>query len=850
MVIQPTNVVTRSLDGDEPARRVADHEEAAALAAALREEMIAAWRRGEHPAAEEFLVRLPDLPCHVSAAVQLIYQEIHLRREYGEAQASEAVVRRFPQWQAELRALLTREQPAILGPQTPTFPEAGDSLGDFQLRAELGRGALGRVFLASQASLADRPVVLKATPCHGHEHLSLARLQHTHIVPLWWVQNYPARNLRVLCMPYLGGTALSGLLERLTSRSPSERTGLQLLQALEQVQAEAPLPLPVAGPAAQFLARASYSQAICWIGVCLAEALQYAHERSLLHLDLKPSNVLIAADGTPMLLDFHLARAPLACGTPAPDWLGGTPLYMSPEQKAALTAVRNQERIGVAVDGRSDICSLGLLLYEALAGRLPALEPTPLHRLNPQVSVGLSDIIHRCLRPDPRDRYPSAAALAQDLCLHLKDQPLRGVRNRSWHERWAKWRRRRPHALVVGTLLLAVGAALVTVALLVRGHFAQQRGQAEQTLADGRRQLAAAEYAAANRTLTRGLGLSESLPHSSELKQSLALELRRARRGQAALELHTVADQLRFLVDPEALPRSERRALEARCRTVWSTRQLVLDRAGAELPEAVERSLQDDLLDLAVLWADLAVQLTPASSVAAVQQESLAVLVEAEQLLGRSPALFREQQSLAQALGRGDGGVTAPPPRTPWDHYALARWLLRRGETRAAAAALEQAVALQPQSFWPNFYLGVCAHRQGEPEEAVRAFSICIALRPDSAVCWANRALAWTAHGRPDRALRDYDRALQLQPLAAAALNRGILHYQERRFDLARADLQRALASGAEPGTVYYNLALIELAQDNRAGALWSLQLAVRHQPDHLPARDLRDRLLRTTGSP
>src|SRR5207249_10391084 len=116
-------------------------------------------------------------------------------------------------------------------------------------------------------------------------------------------------------------------------------TGQSLLTALDQAQAIAPLRLPSQGPVRQLLSEASYVQAICWIGACLADALHYAHERGLIHLDLKPSNVLLAADGQPLLLDFHLARAPVRPDGGVSDYLGGTPGYMAPEQKAAVEAL-------------------------------------------------------------------------------------------------------------------------------------------------------------------------------------------------------------------------------------------------------------------------------------------------------------------------------------------------------------------------------------------------------------------------------------------------------------------------------------------------------------------------------
>src|SRR5262245_327399 len=120
-------------------------------------------------------------------------------------------------------------------------------------------------------------------------------------------------------------------------------------------------------------------------------------------MDLKPANVLLAADGQPMLLDFHLAREPIRPADPPPERVGGTPKYMSPEQQAAIAAVSAGRPAPEPVDGRSDVYSLGILLYEALAGRHPlAGGPTPrLDHWNPQVSRGLADVVHRCLEHRP-----------------------------------------------------------------------------------------------------------------------------------------------------------------------------------------------------------------------------------------------------------------------------------------------------------------------------------------------------------------------------------------------------------------------------------------------------------------
>ena len=101
---------------------------------------------------------------------------------------------------------------------------------------------------------------------------------------------------------------------------------------------------PSQGPYRGTLARSTYVQAIAWIGACLADGLQYAHDRGLVHMDIKPSNVLLTGDGQPMLLDFHLARGAIDPADPLPRGLGGTTAYASPEQRAAMASIRQAGR--------------------------------------------------------------------------------------------------------------------------------------------------------------------------------------------------------------------------------------------------------------------------------------------------------------------------------------------------------------------------------------------------------------------------------------------------------------------------------------------------------------------------
>lgn len=809
------------------------------LALRLTEEMAGFWRQGERPTVEDFLDRYPELRTQPEAALSLVCEEICLREEYGLKDGEATVLERFLTLRTQVEQAMIAHRRQREDRAGPGFPSAGETWAECYLLTELGRGAMGRVFLATQTALANRPVVLKISTRDAREHLSLARLQHTHIVPLYAVHDDAPRHLRALCMPYFGGTTLGQILEALRPKPVATRRGEDVLAALDQFQARSPVAMPTKGPARTLLSRATYPQAICILGACLAEALKYAHERGLVHLDIKPDNVLLAADGQPMLLDFHLARAPLQAGGAMPEWFGGTYKYMSPEQTRATESVKARREDFPTVDGRSDIYALGLILYEALAGELPAesgTSPPRLEHVNAQVTTGLADIVHRCLAHDPEQRYADAGALSTDLNRYLADRPLLGVANRNLLERLRKWHRRDPRSLarmgmVCGLLLAALMG--LNQARVQTNH---RRQAAAESLTRAREQLSRSQYTEAQRTLDDGVRAVQAMWWGgNDLLERFHEQGQLTKRSHAAHTLRILIDRMRFVCAASRMAEAVARSLEQHCGALWDQRTLITTRIGEATPDSTVRT---DLLDLAILWTELRVRLAPESGKPAARRDALHVLEEAEKLFGPSVVLEHERRRHAQALGLPEAKTrTDLAPRSAWEFFALGRSLLNAGELEAAARELDAAVAKRPEDFWFNFYQGTCAYQLKRYDKAAQAFCAAVALRPTSAECFHNRGLAFQQLGDTASALRDYDRAIQIDPhLGSAFLNRGILHLQQARYQAADDDLKRALSENADPADVHYHLAWLHHKQGQPSQALHHLgETRRRNHAGHWP---------------
>jgi eukaryotic-like serine/threonine-protein kinase len=319
------------------------------------------------------------------------------------------------------------------GAKRETPVPALPSFGKYAVEGEIGRGGMGVVFRARQTDL-DRPVALKmiltgqlASPEQlarfGDEARFAARLQHPNIVSIYEVGEFLGQPY--FAMQYIGGPSLARKLQQ-GRLAPEEAAHL-----------------------------------VC----AIAQAVEHLHQHGVIHRDLKPSNILLDEDGRPYVTDFGLVK--LMGGDSHKTSSGvivGTPSYMAPEQAAS-----GKSR---TVGPRSDVYSLGAILYEALTGQPPfreatpldtlvqvlESEPTPPRQLQGAVPADLERICLRCLEKEPEYRYASAAALAQDLQRFLKGETIE-AKPATLGQQFQRWARREP-ALVAHLATLGVCAAI------------------------------------------------------------------------------------------------------------------------------------------------------------------------------------------------------------------------------------------------------------------------------------------------------------------------------------------------------------------------------------------------------
>jgi WD40 repeat protein len=405
----------------------------------------------------------------------------------GEAPDREALVRAHPELAAELEAFFADQdrieqaaramRPAEAttlggaGPRAdyPTLPPDGPAtsapgtkvryFGDYELLEEIARGGMGVVYKARQVSL-NRIVALKmilagqlASPDDvlrfRREAEAAANLDHPNIVPIYEVGEHEGQHY--FSMKFIEGGSLSATLARRASEGSNVADQKNLALALR--------------------ARDKGGQRhIAELMVQVARAVHHAHQRGILHRDLKPGNILLDAQGQPHVTDFGLAkRVEGDARMTQSGAIVGTPSYMAPEQ------ARSEKVLTTAVD----VYSLGAILYELLTGRPPfraetpldtvlqvlEREPEPPHAIDPKIDRDLDTICLKCLEKEPGKRYGSGEALAGDLDRWLNGEPIVARPSTAW-ERLVKWARRNPTSAAL-VLVGSIGSVLLMVVLVV-----------------------------------------------------------------------------------------------------------------------------------------------------------------------------------------------------------------------------------------------------------------------------------------------------------------------------------------------------------------------------------------------
>lgn len=556
--------------------------------------------------------------------------------------------------QAALNRLVRNDAAEETSPDLPARDE-WPAIPGFVIERELGRGSMGVVYLARQPSL-GRLVALKVVrsgPAAGsreyarwlREGRSFSMLRHENVVRLHDVGE--AGGWLYLVLEFIPGGTLNDRLD--VPYSPRDAA---------------------------------------WLLAAIADAVEAIHRAGLLHLDLKPSNILMDAPpgvpparAIPRVGDFGLAYRwddpDATSNTIGPAGPVGTPRYMAPEQVGA-----DRDRLGPA----ADVYGLGALLYHAITGRPPfaapsvaetldqvrGQDPVPPRRLNPAIPRDLETICLKCLRKEPGHRYASAQAVADDLGRFLDGVAIAArpasIAGRTW-----RWCRRRPAvAALTAALATALCSGFLGMFLLWR-HAESQRGRAERERAraeEAQRRAEAEDERSAEllgELIEQGVGGAGNLPRLLSPARRIEL-LRMARRHLLELASHRP--------DP-AVTLRQLRPLELRlCETYFELGRL------DEVRRLIEGSLRE---------SEAALIRSPRAPWAMRWQlqnlEFLAELADQEDRADDFEALLRRAIAQAEGLHRVEPGAATLLMPSP-TRRRLARSLAGRGRRDEAAAVL------------------------------------------------------------------------------------------------------------------------------------------------------------------
>lgn len=716
--------------------------------------------------------------------------------------------------QAWYRELLSETQQ-----ESATTPRLGERFGDFLLLHLLGRGAFSEVYLAQQISLASRYVVVKIVQRALDEPTHLARMQHTGIVPLF--SFHRIGQYSILCMPYTGVTTLQHWLGRTKKLAPdSSRSGESFVETIEQslrqitfrsqevncstsdAESAAPTPLfpawpqdtfnhsPHAGAPQTSTVHSDTQQASfadwnnaasrplqqlmlldhrvfpVWFASRLAAALAHAHERGIVHGDLKPANILLRNDGEPALIDFNLAQD---IATKQTEIVGGTLPYMAPEQLQAL--VRRQPTATPA----ADIFSFGVIIYELLEGRLPfpiaastaeidvtsalaKLQETVPSWSTKSGTPGMRAIVKKCLAFDPKARYASAADLWGDIEREANLLPLRSAKEPLLAGRFAKLLRRHPALASSSVISVIATSAILLLSITGYSWWLRSRELASVALVDN----------------LEG-ALAQKLPKLIDLTTQQAFD--------QTMRLRNDLDQLGVPLSlREATPLYRWLSASEEQRLCEAIYDFALVSSFALLQHNAE--LTDEQKDLVAKQLTLGQEFKPTS------HDPLDLLSFLQNSATRQLATANDIPPEIHSTNSQQSIVC----KRAIDNVLRARLLMGAGDPYSAYTILSSSPPGNQHEYLFWMTMGEVQLQMSQPDTAIMSFTMAHHEETESPFPLAARGRSQMLLGNIPAALLDYSRAIERAPENAEYWSlRANVHERTKDWQAALSDLNRAL---------------------------------------------------------
>ena len=489
----------------------------------------------------------------------------------------------------------------------------------------------------------------------------------------------------------------------------------------------------------------------------IALALQHAHDKGVIHRDVKPGNVLVDKAGNARLMDFGLARSATATEKlTVTGQILGTPAFMAPEQ--ALGDL-------VAQGPWTDVYGIGAVLYRALGGRHPfqgatahailhkiiSEEPDSLRRLNPEVHLDLETIAARCMMKDSKRRYATAGDVADELQRFIEHKPIR-ARPIGRRERAARWLKRNRLVVALGVMFLVAAAVMTLVAFRLSFRDITLSGREQAT---ARRERVSslvkdAEMAFANKDDRRVLAACDkALDIDPDHVEALGLR---------ALSRFNLNDLDAAIADETEVIRLAPNNAEAWCnRADFRERKGDLDGAIADASKAIELGLDH------------------------VKRRASAIRGQAKEEKGDHAGAI-DDYGRAIALGLHDAET--------WTYRAIAE--RHQGDLAGALRDCDEAIRVKPG--FAEAWLTRGMARVDDPDGALEDVSMAISLAPRNATAWNHRGLLKERKRDHRGAIEDFEKAIEIDPSYGVVwLNRGVAREANGDLEGARGDLEQFL---------------------------------------------------------